>query len=88
MVTSCLRLILDLLDYSRTGRHRDDRPRRIAVGCRAEADQWLVWVEDNGMGLAICRKIVEHHHGRIWIEPASDGGTRFMVSLPRLGPST
>ncbi|MCG5239856.1 sensor histidine kinase [Azospirillum doebereinerae] len=38
--------------------------------------------EGMGMGLNICRSIVEHHHGRLWFEAAPDGGTRFLFSLP------
>ncbi|AWK87958.1 PAS domain-containing sensor histidine kinase [Azospirillum thermophilum] len=38
--------------------------------------------EGMGMGLNICRSIVEHHRGRLWFEPGEDGGTRFLVSLP------
>jgi two-component system sensor histidine kinase GlrK len=34
-----------------------------------------------GLGLAICRAIVETHGGRIWIGP-SDEGTRVRFSLP------
>jgi signal transduction histidine kinase len=35
-----------------------------------------------GLGLAICRGIVEAHHGRIWVEPAEGGGTCFVFILP------
>ena len=35
-----------------------------------------------GMGLAICRKILEAHHGRIWGENAPGGGAVFRFSLP------
>jgi PAS domain S-box-containing protein len=35
-----------------------------------------------GMGLAICRSIVEAHEGRVWIEPAVPRGVVFRVSLP------
>ncbi|NUB07043.1 PAS domain S-box protein [Azospirillum sp. Vi22] len=40
--------------------------------------------EGMGMGLNICRSIIEHHQGRLWFEPAADGGTVFLFSLPVL----
>jgi PAS domain S-box-containing protein len=36
-----------------------------------------------GMGLAICRKIVEEHKGKIWFEPATGQGTIFFIWLPK-----
>jgi signal transduction histidine kinase len=36
----------------------------------------------SGLGLAICRGIVLAHHGRIWVEPRTEGGSCFVFTLP------
>jgi two-component system sensor kinase FixL len=35
-----------------------------------------------GIGLSICRSIIEAHEGRIWAERTADGGTVFRFTLP------
>jgi signal transduction histidine kinase len=35
-----------------------------------------------GMGLSICRSIIENHSGRIWVLPGVNGGSVFQFELP------
>jgi signal transduction histidine kinase len=35
-----------------------------------------------GIGLALCKKIIEHHGGTIWIDNSYTGGTRIRFTIP------
>ena len=88
-----------------------DRPCQIRISAERQGDDWLLSVDDNGIGveqqyaeriftifqrlhlrdqyggtgigLALCRRIVDFHHGQIWLAEKHDPGARFQLTLPQ-----
>jgi len=60
-----------------------DRPPIIGVNIDEAEQGWAISISDNGIGLAICRRIIEYHGGHIWLDSIPGQGSKFHLSLPR-----
>ena len=39
-------------------------------------------VMGTGLGLSISRRIIEYHNGKIWLDPSTPVGARFVFFIP------
>lgn len=69
------------------GIDHENHDRIFAAFARVQSDSDIAGV---GIGLAFCKRIVDNHSGRIWVESQLGAGSTFIVSLPKppLDPHT
>ena len=68
-----------VLTVSDNGIGVDSRQATRIFGMFSRADNEADGV---GIGLAVSRRMVEAHGGRIWVEPAAGGGSAFRFTIP------
>lgn len=55
---------------------------------RQAPSEGRVRIPGSGIGLAVCKQLVELHHGKIWVESSPGRGAKFSVELPLKGALT
>ena len=63
------------------GVQEDDKHKLFSLFKRGHSGKY----EGIGMGLSICKKIVENHGGAIWIDDSTVNGMKILFTLPRVG---
>lgn len=66
-----------------TGIPSEDIPHLFQRFYRVDSSETRA-VGGTGLGLYICRKILELYHGRIWVESTVGKGSTFYINLPRI----
>ena len=75
-----------VFEVSDKGDGLDEETMNVLFRGRAEPKNYVVDAKRGmGMGLVICRAIVEAHGGKIWAENTEGGGAKFSFSLPAEG---
>ncbi len=74
------RLVIGVSDQG-IGISLHDQAKLFAPFSRLE-DQRLTVVKGAGLGLLVCRRLVEAHGGRIWVESEPGRGSTFYFTLP------
>jgi signal transduction histidine kinase/DNA-binding response OmpR family regulator len=77
-------IIVSVAD-SGIGIRREDQPK-VFERFKQVGDTLTGKPQGTGLGLPICKEIVEHHGGRIWVESEVMKGSTFSFSLPVTGP--
>jgi PAS domain S-box-containing protein len=66
-----------------SGISREDIPHLFQKFYRVDNSNTRI-INGTGLGLFICRKIVELYNGRIWVESELGQGSTFFINLPRI----
>jgi len=71
------------VDVRDNGPGVDARDREVIFDKFRQAAHSPAGAQGSGLGLHICRRIVEHFGGRIWVSSVAGHGSCFSFTLPR-----